>query len=128
MSKRVTKASKFEGAKPGWVVKTGEEGLGYYKDSGAQRLQLSLDLALRPMRTVPAACIELDDLVLASPQGQRQTQPEARGLVASGRAASGPPAVNREQLASGAVGGKVSAFCTGIDYVPVPHHPQQAPF
>ena len=28
LSKRVTKASKFEGAKPGWVFKTGEAGLG----------------------------------------------------------------------------------------------------
>ena len=62
------------------------------------------------MRTVPAANIVLDDLVITSPHGQRQTQPEAREQLASGRAASGPPAASREQLASGAVGGKIAAF------------------
>ena len=107
LSKRVTKASKFEGAKPGWVFKTGETGLGYYRDNGTQRLQLSLDLALRPMRVVPAANIVFSELIVMSPRGQRQTQPETRELLASGRAASDLPAVNREQVASGTSGGKI---------------------
>ena len=87
LSKRVTKASKFDGAKPGWVFKTGDSGLGYYRDSGSQRTQLSLDLALRPMRTVPAPIIILNDLVLADVQGQNQG---ARGPIVPGPD-PGPP-------------------------------------
>ena len=60
-TKRITKTSKFEGAKPGWVFKTGECGLGYYRDNGGLRTQLSLDLALRPMRSLLVATISLDD-------------------------------------------------------------------
>ena len=67
--KRITKASKFDGAKPGWVFKTGDSGLGYYRDSGGLRTHLSLDLALRPMRSLPAATINLDDLVISDTEG-----------------------------------------------------------
>ena len=64
--KRITKVSKFDGFKPGWVFKTGDQGLGYYRDSGGMRMQVSLDLALRPMRSLPAATIILDDLAISS--------------------------------------------------------------
>ena len=64
--KRVAKLSKFDGAKPGWVFKTGDQGLGYYRDSGGLRTQLSLDLALHQLRSLPVATISLDGLVTSS--------------------------------------------------------------
>ena len=68
-TKRVTNVPKFDGAKPEWVFKTGDRGLGYYRDNGSLRTQLSLDLALRPMRSLPVATIVLDDLVITDSKG-----------------------------------------------------------
>ena len=44
--KKVTKASKFDGLNVGWVFKTGEHGLGYYRD---RDVVLQLEVAVRPM-------------------------------------------------------------------------------
>ena len=93
--KRITKASKFNGFKPWWVFKTGDRGLGYYRDSGGMRTQLSLDLALRPMRSLPVATINLDDLVISDADG------ESREHLASGIPGSISFRDSREHLASG---------------------------
>ena len=80
--KRFTKLSKFDGAKPGRVFKTGDRGLGYYRDSGGLRAQLSLDLALHALRSVPVATISLDGLVTPS---------HVRGPGGSGSGCEGHP-------------------------------------
>ena len=74
-TKRITKAPEIDGAKPGWVFKTGERGLGYYRDNGGLRTHLSLDLALRPMRSLPVATISLDDLVISDSEGTTREHP-----------------------------------------------------
>ena len=45
-NKTVTKRPKFEGAKPGWVLKFGEKRLGYYRDRGRLVAVVSLAHAL----------------------------------------------------------------------------------
>ena len=79
-NKRITKQSKFDGARPGWVFKSGDQGLGYYRDNGGLRTQLSLDLALHPLRSVPVATISLDGLVPGAPN----REPRASGSSGGG--------------------------------------------
>ena len=58
--KRVTKTSKFEGQRVGWAFKTGDRGLGYYRDRG---VALHLDTAVRPMQSLPPTQLSLVELV-----------------------------------------------------------------
>ena len=61
--KRITKVSKFEGSRSGWVFKTGERGLGYYRDKGSMLGTLSLSRAVWPLQSLPAAPLCLETLV-----------------------------------------------------------------
>ena len=79
---RVTKNSKFPGHKPGWVFKTGDQGLGYYRDGGGLRTNLSLDLALHPMRSLPVATIKLDSLVSPATARPPPSKPSASASMA----------------------------------------------
>ena len=62
-NKTVTKKSKFEEEKPGWVFKLGEAGLGYYRDREGRGVTVSLAEAIRPTSDTPAASLSLDELV-----------------------------------------------------------------
>ena len=73
--KHRTRDSKFEGARAGFVFKLGPRGLGYYRDTGKQRVDMCLDMALRPLRSIPAVRLQLDSLV---EQGDGGEQPAMR--------------------------------------------------
>ena len=62
-----SKESKLEGARPGWVFKTGERGLGYYPDAGWHRSTISLELAVWHTRDILPMPIMLNELVAAEP-------------------------------------------------------------
>ena len=51
--KHRTRESKFEGARPGYVFKLGPSGLGYYRDTGKQRVEMCLEAAIRPLSQHP---------------------------------------------------------------------------
>ena len=58
----VTSKPKFQGEKPGWVFKLGEQGLGYYIDVGRVR-NVFLFLEVVPWGGTQPAVIELSDLL-----------------------------------------------------------------
>ena len=62
-NKTVTKKSKFEGPRPGWVFKFGDEGLGYYRDYGGMVVQVALEKEIPLATKLPAARIPLSELL-----------------------------------------------------------------
>lgn len=61
--KAVTKASKFEGSKPGWAFRLGCKGLGYYRDAGGPAIGFPLDDERAKAVNIPAMPLKLDFLL-----------------------------------------------------------------
>ena len=70
--KKLSKTSKFEGERPGWVFKLGGAGLGYYRDVGYVHT-VRLHAAVVPGGSTVPIRVSLNDVVSSSEQGSSRS-------------------------------------------------------